>query len=289
MNELLDLYVTFMRIGCVTFGGGYAMLPILERELVDKRQWTTMDDLRDYFSIGQCTPGIIALNVSTFIGEKKAGVPGALCATTGFLTGPITIILIIASFLTNFADLPIVQHAFAGIRVCVCVLILQAVLRLWKSSVVDAFTLCLYLVIFVLNAFSGVLPVKIPAAVLVIAAGVTGVVVSMIKRKKLAGAGDGSGTDAGADASGGSEAPAGDGTGNGTDAGADASGGSEAPAADIAGSGTDGDSGANVDREDVAAEVQSADREDVTAEVQRTDRDDAAAEAQRADREEADK
>ena len=307
MNELLDLYVTFMRIGCVTFGGGYAMLPILERELVDKRQWTTMDDLRDYFSIGQCTPGIIALNVSTFIGEKKAGVPGALCATTGFLTGPITIILIIASFLTNFADLPIVQHAFAGIRVCVCVLILQAILRLWKSSVVDAFTLCLYLVIFVLNAFSGVLPVKIPAAVLVIAAGVTGVVVSMIKRKKLAGAGDGSGTDAGAegagagadfagsgtdagaDASGGSEAPAGDGTGSGTDAGANASGGSEAPAADIAGSGTDGDSGANVDREDVAAEVQSADREDVTAEVQRTERDDAAAEAQRADREEADK
>ena len=74
MNELLDLYITFVRIGCVNFGGGYAMLPLLERELVDKRHWTTMDDLRDYFSIGQCTPGIIALNVSTFIGEKKADV-----------------------------------------------------------------------------------------------------------------------------------------------------------------------------------------------------------------------
>ena len=183
MNELLDLYITFVRIGCVNFGGGYAMLPLLERELVDKRHWTTMDDLRDYFSIGQCTPGIIALNVSTFIGEKKAGVPGALCATIGFLTGPVTIILIIAAFLSNFADLAIVQHAFAGIRVCVCVLILQAVLRLWKKSVVDKFTLFLYLVIFFLNAFSRLLPVKVPAAVLVICAGVIGVVVSMRNRK----------------------------------------------------------------------------------------------------------
>ena len=183
MNELLDLYVTFMRIGCVTFGGGYAMLPILERELVDKRQWTTMDDLRDYFSIGQCTPGIIALNVSTFIGEKKAGVPGALCATTGFLTGPITIILIIASFLTNFADLPIVQHAFAGIRVCVCVLILHAVLRLWKKSVVDPFTLGLYLAVFALHAFSGVLPFRIPAAVLVLLSGAAGILAAGLKNR----------------------------------------------------------------------------------------------------------
>ena len=164
------------------------MLPLLERELVDKRHWTTMDDLRDYFSIGQCTPGIIALNVSTFIGEKKGGVIGALCATAGFLTGPITIILIIATFLSNFADLPVVQHAFAGIRVCVCVLIVQAVLRLWKKSVVDGFTLLLYLAIFVLNAFSGVLPVKIPAAVLVICAGVIGVLASMLKRKEMAAA-----------------------------------------------------------------------------------------------------
>ena len=175
MNQLLELYWTFVKIGCVTFGGGYAMLPILERELVDKRQWTTMDDLRDYFSIGQCTPGIIALNVSTFIGEKCGGLKGALAATVGFLTGPILIILIIAMCLTNFATLPLVQHAFAGIRVCVCVLILQAVLRLWKKSVVDPFTLGLYIAVFALNALSGQLPVKIPAAVLVILAGFAGV------------------------------------------------------------------------------------------------------------------
>lgn len=191
MNQLLELYWTFVKIGCVTFGGGYAMLPILERELVDKRRWTTMDDLRDYFSIGQCTPGIIAMNVSTFIGEKRGGVKGAAIASAGFLTGPIIIILIIAMFLQNFATLPLVQHAFAGIRVCVCVLILQAVLRLWKKSVVDPFTLGLYIAVFALNALSGFLPVKVPAAVLVILSGLIGVLAANRKNRAVGKAGEG--------------------------------------------------------------------------------------------------
>jgi chromate transporter len=191
MSSLLDLYWTFVKIGCVTFGGGYAMLPILERELVDKRSWTTMDDLRDYFSIGQCTPGIIALNVSTFIGEKRRGVKGAIAATVGFLTGPIAIILIIAMFLQNYAQLEIVQHAFAGIRVCVCVLILQAVLRLWKKSVVDPFTLGLYLAIFALHAASGLLPCRIPAAMLVILSGVAGILAANRKNRASAKGGEG--------------------------------------------------------------------------------------------------
>jgi len=183
MRNLWELYITFVKIGCVTFGGGYAMLPILERELVDKRGWTNMDDLRDYFSIGQCTPGIIALNVSTFIGEKRGGVRGAAVATVGFLTGPILIILVIAALLRNFATYPVVQHAFAGIRVCVCVLILQAVLRLWKKSVVDPFTLGLYLAVFALHALSGLLPFRIPAAVLVILSGAAGVLAASLKNR----------------------------------------------------------------------------------------------------------
>ena len=191
MNQLLELYWTFVKIGCVTFGGGYAMLPILERELVDKRGWTSMDDLRDYFSIGQCTPGVIAMNVSSFIGEKRGGVKGAAIASAGFLTGPLLIILIIAMFLTNFATLPLVQHAFAGIRVCVCVLILQAVLRLWKKSVVDPFTLGLYIAVFALNALSGLLPVKIPAAVLVILSGAVGVFMANRKNRAAGKAGEG--------------------------------------------------------------------------------------------------
>lgn len=189
MKDLWDLFFTYMKIGFINFGGGYAMLPLLEQELVNKRGWTTLDELRDYFAVGQCTPGVIALNVSTFIGQKRKGVAGALAAAAGFLLGPILIILLIAAFLTNFADLPEVQHAFAGIRVCVCVLILQAILRLWKKSVVDVFSFVLYAVILALNAlgtFTSLLPVKIPAAVLVILAGVTGLVVSVIRNKKSA-------------------------------------------------------------------------------------------------------
>ncbi|MBE5807666.1 MAG: chromate transporter [Clostridiales bacterium] len=186
MKELLDLYWTFVKIGLVTFGGGYAMLPILERELATKRDWTTLDELRDYFSIGQCTPGVIALNVSTFIGEKRMGIKGALAATTGFLTGPIAIILVIAAFLKNFAQLEVIQHAFAGIRVCVCVLIVQAVRRLWKKSVVDPFTMGLYLAVFALNVFSGRLPVRIPAAALVILSGLSGIAVTMLRNARKA-------------------------------------------------------------------------------------------------------
>ena len=190
MKDLLDLYWTYLKIGCVNFGGGYAMLPLLERELANKKGWVTMDELREYFASGQCTPGVIALHVSTFVGQKRKGVAGAIAAMLGFLTGPIAIILILAAFLRNFAELEAVQHAFAGIRVCVCVLIVQAVLRLWKKSVVDPFTLALYLVIlalFSVSSFTSLLPVKIPAAVLVILAGLAGLAASLLKNKKNAG------------------------------------------------------------------------------------------------------
>ena len=148
-----------------------------ERDLVQDRGWTTTQDLTDYFAIGQCTPGLIALNVATFIGSRRKGVAGAIAATLGFVTMPIIIILIIATFLQGFADLPVVQNAFAGIRVCVCVLIVQAVLRLWKKSVVDKVSLCLYIGVFLMTALSGVLPVAVPAAILVITSGILGVII----------------------------------------------------------------------------------------------------------------
>lgn len=183
MKELLELYLAFMRIGAVNFGGGYAMLPLLERDLVENRGWTTTDDLTDYFAIGQCTPGIIALNVATFIGSRRKGVAGAIAATAGFVTMPIVIILVIATFLQGFADMPVVQNAFAGIRVCVCVLIVQAVLRLWKKSVVDGLSLALYLIVFLMTALSGVLPLAVPAAVLVILSGAFGVITGTLRGK----------------------------------------------------------------------------------------------------------
>ena len=175
MNDIIALYLAFLRIGAVNFGGGYAMLPLLERDLVQTRGWTTTEDLTDSFAIGQCTPGLIALNVATFIGSRRKGVAGAIAATLGFITVPIIIILLIATFLQGFAHLPVVQNAFAGIRVCVCVLIVQAVMRLWSKSVVDSVSLIMYLVVFLMTALSGVLPVAVPAAILVILSGMLGV------------------------------------------------------------------------------------------------------------------
>lgn len=175
MNELVQLFIIFAQIGAVTFGGGYAMLPILTREFVDKRHWVTDSELTDYFAIGQCTPGIIAVNVSTFIGNKRKGVVGGIVATIGFVSVPIVIITIIAAFLRNFADYAIVKNAFAGIRVCVCVLIINAILRLWKKSVLDIPTLIIFLVVFALSVFSSLSPI-----LLVVAAAITGILLRQI-------------------------------------------------------------------------------------------------------------
>ncbi len=135
MKICFELFLIFAKIGAVTFGGGYAMLPILQTELVDKRHWVTQDDLTDYFAIGQCTPGVIAVNTATFVGNKLAGIPGAIFATVGVVVPSMIIITIIAAFISNFADLQIVKSAFAGIRVCVCVLIFTSVVKLFKGAV----------------------------------------------------------------------------------------------------------------------------------------------------------
>ena len=175
MNKVLDLYLCFLKIGAVNFGGGYAMLPLLQRELTDNRHWISEEELTDYYAVGQCTPGPIAMNVSTFIGQRLAGVAGAIAATGGFITVPFLIIIIISLFLRNFASIPLIQHAFAGIRVCVCVLIFEAIRKLWKNSVVDTKSLILYIVVLVLALLSKILPVSIPMAVLVILSGVFGI------------------------------------------------------------------------------------------------------------------
>ncbi|MCD8009846.1 MAG: chromate transporter [Lachnospiraceae bacterium] len=179
MNELWQLFITFAQIGAVTFGGGYAMLPILTREFVDKRHWVTDSELTDYFAIGQCTPGIIAVNVATFIGNKRKGLAGGIVATLGLVSIPIVIITIIAAFLRNFADYAIIKNAFAGIRVCVCVLIINAILRLWKKSILDGPTLVIFLVVFALSVFSSLSPI-----LLVVAAAAAGILLRQIPGQK---------------------------------------------------------------------------------------------------------
>ena len=159
MKLLWQLFLAFARVGVMTFGGGYAMIPILEREIVDRHGWATEEELMDYYAVGQCTPGVIAVNTATFIGYKTAGTLGGIVATLGVIFPSVVIITVIAGILTSFAEVPAVKSAFAGIRVCVCVLIFNAVLKLWKKAVVDKATLALFLGVFLLSAFFSVSPV----------------------------------------------------------------------------------------------------------------------------------
>ena len=137
MHILIDLYLTFTKVGGMMFGGGYAMLPILQREIVDNKKWATTEQLTDYYAVGQCTPGVIAVNTATFIGSQQAGIAGGVAATLGVVTVPAILILIIAAFLSSFMDSVIVAHAFSGIRACVTALILASVVKLFKGSVKD--------------------------------------------------------------------------------------------------------------------------------------------------------
>ena len=163
---LIELFLIFAKIGVLTFGGGYAMFPIIKRELIEKRKWITEDELLDYFAIGQCTPGVIAVNVATFVGKKLKGFYGALTATIGVIFPSIIIILLIASCINNFAYLWYVQSAFSGIRVVVIVLILNTIISMWKKSMqkpFDYIVLLLALVLSYFNILSSVLIVLLSA------------------------------------------------------------------------------------------------------------------------------
>lgn len=170
MNIYLDLFTTFFRTGACTFGGGYAMLPILQRDVVENKGWATEEELTDYFAIGQCTPGVIAVNTATFIGYKYKGILGGIVATLGLVCPSVIIITVIALFLRNFADLPVVAHAFAGIRACVCALVLNATLKIWKSTVIDLPTALIFIAVFVISVIWGLSP-----ALIVIVAGLIGI------------------------------------------------------------------------------------------------------------------
>lgn len=159
MKELINLFKAFAKVGVLTFGGGYAMLPILQREIVEKNNWATDEEIMDYYAIGQCTPGVIAVNTATFIGQKNKGVIGGIVATLGVIFPSIVIITIVAAFISNFSDLPVVKNAFAGVRVCVCVLILNAVIKLWKNSVVDKATLVIFLGVFLGSVLTDLSPI----------------------------------------------------------------------------------------------------------------------------------
>ena len=173
MKELWQLFSSFCRIGGFTFGGGYAMLPMLQKEVVEKHHWATEDEVLDYFAIGQCTPGIIFVNTATFVGYKQKGIAGAIAATIGGVFPSVCIVMFIAAVLQNFAELAVVQHAFAGIRVVVSVLIINAVMGLRKKSIVDKLGVLIALAAFLLSVCVDVSPVLV-----VVGAALIGIAVS---------------------------------------------------------------------------------------------------------------
>ncbi len=179
MKLLLQMFFTFAKVGVMTFGGGYAMLPILQREVVDNKGWATEEELMDYFAIGQCTPGVIAVNTATFIGQKNKGFWGAIFATVGVVFPSLVIISLLAGVIETFSHLVWVQNAFGGIRVCVCVLIANAVVKLFKKAVVDIPTLLIFLLVAAGSVFLDLSPV-----IFVVAAAFAGILLKVLGGKK---------------------------------------------------------------------------------------------------------
>jgi chromate transporter len=179
VKELWELFITFAKIGVMTFGGGAAMLPMLQREIYEKRQWATEEELMDYYAIGQCTPGIIAVNTATFVGQKRKGDLGGVIATMGIVFPSLVIIMILANIITSVSNLAWVQNAFAGIRACVCVQIFNAVVKLGKKSMVDWKTVLIFLVVLVGSIVTDLSPVWF-----VILAAVCGIAIQQLGVKK---------------------------------------------------------------------------------------------------------
>ena len=180
MKELLEIFAVAFRVGLFTFGGGYAMLPILQREVVETRGWVSEEEVLDYYAIGQCLPGIIMVNTMIFVGHKRKGNIGGIVAALGTVCPALVIITVIAALLTNFADVPAVKNAFAGIRVCVVVLIFNAIVKLWKSSMIDWKCFVLFALVVAGSLFTKITPV-----VFVIFAAVAGIVIKTLEVKNI--------------------------------------------------------------------------------------------------------
>lgn len=176
MNKLLKLYFTFFKIGLFTFGGGYAMLPLLEREVVEKHKWTSRDNIYDYYAIGQVTPGIIAINTATFIGYKLNKLKGIFAAVTGLLTPSFVIITLIANTLEKYRQIPVVEHAFNGIRLAVVALVLKSVYSIFKNVGFKYDKILIFILSFAL-----IYIVKLSPATVVMALGVFSLFIRGVK------------------------------------------------------------------------------------------------------------
>jgi len=156
---LMKLFISFFKIGLFTFGGGYAMLPLIEKELVEKRRWITEDELMEMFVISQMTPGTIAINASTFIGSKKAGKLGGFVASLGIIFPSLIIITLIYNFLGESFDNPMINSIFLGIRACIIGLIASSTLKICKKSFISKISYIIFIVAFILLLLFDISPI----------------------------------------------------------------------------------------------------------------------------------
>ena len=171
MKVLFQLYIAWFKMGLFTFGGGYAMLPMIQKEVIEKYKWATEDEIMEYYAIGQCTPGIIAVNTATFVGYYQKGIIGGIVATLGVVSPSFIIITLIAALISNFMEIEVVQHALKGINVAVCVLMFTAIQNLWKKSIKNIGSFTIFAVALCLALFT-----DLSTVYLVILAAVLGVI-----------------------------------------------------------------------------------------------------------------
>lgn len=181
LNEvkLSELYAAFFRIGGFTIGGGYVMLPMMQKEVVDKKGWVTDEDMVNYYALGSTVPGVIAINTATMVGYRKRGITGALSATAGMITPSLLIIMFIAAFLARFQEYEVVQSAFRGVRVAVFAVMVMAVVRIGKKVIKNWQGWALAIGAFFLVAALGISPVYVILATIAL-----GAVLGVIKGNK---------------------------------------------------------------------------------------------------------
>ena len=179
LKDFFELYFAFVKIGAFTFGGGLAMMPIMQRELIEKRGWITDDELIDYFAIGQSTPGIIAVNVATFVGYKRLGWPGGIIGTLGVVTPSWVISMILAGAISSIDRYPLAQKALKGINVAVAALLTSVIVKFSKKNIKNIWNALFMLLAFVLIYFF-----KVQSVWIILEALLTGCLLTLYKQKK---------------------------------------------------------------------------------------------------------
>lgn len=172
MKRLWEIFLTFAKVGALTFGGGYAMMPLLQKEIVENKNWAQEEEIMEYYAVGQCLPGPIAINAAIILGHKLKGASGAVAAALGVMTPSVIVIMLLAAFLQGLMDIPLVGHAFAGIRVAVAALVIHTVVVLGKRGIKDIYGLLIFIVVFIFAIFTDISP-----AYIIVAAGLLGILI----------------------------------------------------------------------------------------------------------------